>query len=430
MPVGKRAWLYVSRNKKRSVLLFLLLTALMTISLLGLALHAASKDAGKLLRSSIGGYFTIQSAADSDEKVDERLLQQVKTLDNISRYNGVDTYYLYTEGLQLMPGSNHGTGLVGEFMPKLIGCTDSSLHERFVAVSFQLKEGRHIQADDQGKAVISEAVAGRNHLSLGDTIHGSAVNGVRGWPPHAWGAEQDFEIVGIYTTVRNEPVSPSTPECDLQENIIFTDIAAAKAFYQSKFPDRDPEEYEYGSGIMLFLEDPAHMEETVAALKTQPYADWDGLILSENNAAYTQAAGPIQQIEVISLLLLLVILVLSVAILALILLLWTRERTTEAGILISMGLSPRSVMKQIILENDMVGAPAFLAAALLSRGISGILERWLGGLLQNICLADYIGLPQLAVVLLCAAAVIAVSVLLACIPFLRQKPREILTTLS
>ena len=99
MPIHKRAWLYVTRNKKRTVLLFLLLVVLMTISLLGLALYGACGDAVKELRSSIGGYFTIQTAADSREKTDEELLQQVRTLNNVSKYNGVDTYYMYVDGL-------------------------------------------------------------------------------------------------------------------------------------------------------------------------------------------------------------------------------------------------------------------------------------------------------------------------------------------
>ena len=64
MPTTKRAWLYVIRNPKRTVLLLILLAALMTISLLGLALYSASGDAVKELRSSIGGYFTIQQSSE------------------------------------------------------------------------------------------------------------------------------------------------------------------------------------------------------------------------------------------------------------------------------------------------------------------------------------------------------------------------------
>ena len=95
MPLQKRAWLYVVRNKKRTVLLLILLIALMTISLLGLALYSASGDAVRELRSSIGGYFTIQQSAESTQRTDEQLLEQVRTLDNISKVNGVDTYYMY-----------------------------------------------------------------------------------------------------------------------------------------------------------------------------------------------------------------------------------------------------------------------------------------------------------------------------------------------
>lgn len=430
MPTHKRAWLYVIRNKKRTVLLFLLLVVLMTISLLGLALYGASGDAVKELRSSIGGYFTIQAAADSREKTDEELLQQVRTLNNVSKYNGVDTYYMYVDGLELIPGSYSGTGMPGEFVPKFIGCTDSSLHERFIASSFMLADGRQITADDEHKAMISKEIAQLNGLSVGDTVTASVVEGVAGWQPSHYGTQVEFEIVGIYSVTRNEPTSPTTPESELQENIIFTDINTAKELYRIKFPDRTAEEYDYSSGIMLFLDDPALMEQTVADLKAQPYADWDDFIISENNAVYQQAAGAIQKAETISFFLLIVILVLSIGILALILLMWTRERMTEVGILISLGISTKGITKQIVLENYIVGLPAFAVSVLLSFALSGTIGKMIGSLLQDLQLTSYIGPMQLAVVLAGAAVVILIAVLLASISIMRKKPKDILTDLS
>lgn len=429
MPTIKRAWLYVIRNLKRTVLLLILLVALMTISLLGLALYAASGDAVKELRSSIGGYFTIQQSAEGTQKTDEQLLEQVRTLDNVSKVNGVDTYYMYCEGLELVPGSYNGI-LPGECVPKFIGCTESALHERFVAVSYQLADGRQITAEDEHKAMISKEVAEMNGLSVGDTLHASVVEGVAGWQPEHAGTQVDFEIVGIYSVTRSEPASPSTPESELQENVVFTDINTAKELYQIKYPDRSAEQYNYTSGIMLFLNDPAQMEQTVADLKTQPYADWDNFVISENNARYEQTAGAIQKAETISFFLLIVILVLSVGILALILLMWTRERMTEVGILISLGISPKAITGQIVLENYYVALPSFLIAALLSFGLSGVIGNAIGGLLQDIKLASYIGAVQLVIVAVCAAVVIAVSVLLASISILRKKPKDILTDLS
>ena len=387
MPTTKRAWLYVIRNPKRTVLLLILLVALMTISLLGLALYSASGDAVKELRSSIGGYFTIQQSAEGTQKTDEQLLEQVRTLDNVSKINGVDTYYMYCDGLDLVHGSYSGTGLPGEYVPKFIGCTESALHERFVAVSYQLADGRHITAEDKHKAMISKEVAELNGLSVGDTLHASIVEGVAGWQPEHTGTQVDFEIVGIYLVTRSEPVTPGTLESELQENVIFTDINTAKELYQLKFPDRTAEQYNYSGGLMLFLDDPARMEQTVAALKAQPYADWDGFIISENNARYEQTAGAIQKAETISFFLLIVILVLSIGILALILLMWTRERMTEVGILISLGISPKGITGQIVLENYYVALPAFLIAALLSLSLFGVIGNAIGGQQQRVAIA-------------------------------------------
>ena len=426
MSTTKRAWLYVRRHTKRTVLLLLLFTILMTVSLLGLALHTASSAAIRELRSSIGGYFMLQTGADGNEKTGDALLDQVKTLDNISRWNGVDTYYLYTEGLELVPGANYGSGAVGARMPKFIGCLDTSLHERFLSASFHLAEGRHITPDDVHTAIISQDVAQRNGLAVGGTITGSVTAGVRDWQENAYGTEVTLEIVGIYAAAREQAVSAMTQESEIQENIIFTDISTAKELFLIKFPARTAADYTYSSGLMLFLEDPARMEETVALLKQQPYANWDGLVISENSAAYQQAAGPIQKAASISLFLLAVILVISIVILSLTLLMWLRERMTEIGILISLGLSARDICGQMLLENYIVAAPAYVLSAALSAAFAGQAGRLAGGVLDGVRLDA----AQAVTVLACAAAVILVTVLLASVSIMRRHPRDIFTDLS
>lgn len=426
MPTSKRAWLYVTRSRKRTVLLFLLFTVLMTVSLCGFALHAASRKAVAELRSSIGGYFTIHTGAEGTERADQALLDQVKTLDNIRAFNGLDTYYLYAEGLSLMPGSWYGSGTVNENTPKFIGCTESALHERFLTSSFQLEEGSPITEGDLHKALISREVAVMNNLSVGDTLRAGAAEGLRDWPMNGENTSVVFQIAGIYVPTRKEPASPFKPEWDLQENMIFTDIQTAKEIAAVKFPQRAAEEYVYSSGIMLFLQDPAQMEETIALLRQQDYAGWDGLLIYENSAAYQQAVAPIQKVSTISLFLLLVILVISVAILSLTLLLWTRERTREFGILISMGIPAKGLCGQLLLENYMVAFPAFV----VSLALSAILSDGLGSLFGDTLARVQLHPMQALAVLVCAAGVILLTVLLASVSIPRRKPREILIVLS
>lgn len=426
MTTIKRAWLYVRRNKKRTISLFLLFTVLITISMIGFALHAASKNAVKELRSSIGGYFTIEMGADSKDKTDEALLTQLRTRDHISRYNGVDTYYLYTGELTLLAGCYRGTGMTGAFTPKMIACTDSSLHERFLSSSFQLIEGRHLTENDQSKAVISREVAQMSGLSLGDTFSGCTRDNLRGWQSEFGEFETTFEIVGIYQATRSEAVEPGTPECDLQENIVFTDISTAKQFYQVKFPDRSSEEYQYSSGFMLFTDDPVNIPAVVADLKQQSFADWDSFVISENSAAYQQAAAPIQKAETISFFLLIIILLISIGILSLILLMWTRERMTEIGILISLGISPKRIFEQFLMENYLTAIPAFVGSAVLSILLSGSVGRFMGRLGEQL----RVGVPQMLTVFICTIAVILVTVFLTSISIMRKNPKDILIDLS
>lgn len=426
MTTTRRAWLYVCRNKKRTILLFLLFMVLITISLLGFALNTASKNAVKELRSSIGGYFTIQTGVDSTEQTDEALLTQIKNLDHISKYNGIDMYFLCTEELSLLPGLYHGMGTTDEFTPKMLACTDTSLHERFLTSSFQLIEGRHITETDTAKAIISKDVAERSGLTVGDTFNGCTKDDLRSWNPEAGSFDVTFEIVGIYQTTRSEAVAPGTPEYELQENIVFTDINTAKQMYQVKFPDRSPEEYRYSSGFMFFVDDPVNIPQVVEDLKQRPFANWDSFVISENSAAYQQAAAPIQKAETISFFLLFVILVISIGILALVLLMWTRERMTEIGILISLGISPKEIFEQILLENYITAVPAFVVSILLSMLLSGGVGRLIGTMADQI----HIGVGQILIVLICTAAVILITVFLASISIMRKNPKDILIDLS
>ena len=426
MTTTRRAWLYVCRNKKRTILLLLLFIVLITISLLGFALNTASKNAVKELRSSIGGYFTIQTGVDSAEQTDEALLTKIKNLDHISKYNGIDMYFLCTEELSLLPGLYHGMGTTDEFTPKLLACTDTSLHERFLTSSFQLIEGRHITETDTAKAIISKDVAERSGLTVGDTVNACTKDDLRSWNPEAGSFDVTFEVVGIYQTTRSEAVAPGTPEYVLQENIVFTDINTAKQMYQVKFPDRSAEEYRYSSGFMFFVDDPVNIPQVVEDLKQQPFADWESFVISENSAAYQQAAAPIQKAETISFFLLLIILVISIGILALVLLMWTRERMTEIGILISLGISPKGIFEQILLENYITAVPAFIVSILLSMLLSGGVGRLIGTMADQI----HIGAGQILIVLICTAAVILITVFLASISIMRKNPKDILTDLS
>lgn len=407
-------------------MLFLLLTVLMTISSSGFVLFTASKAAKQDLHRSIGGYFMIQTGMDGIDKTDDKLLREIQKLDHVARYNGMDTYYLFTEGLKLVQGSHFGTGNVEEFMPKFIGCIDSSLHERFWTSSLQLQEGRHIVPEDIHKVILSEQVAEQNGLTIGDIITASVVEGVRDWRENAYGTQVSLEIVGIYSPLRKEAKHPTTPESEIQENILFTDIHTAKELFLIRFPNRAQADYIYSSGLMFFLDDPACMEETISLLKQQPYADWNHLIISQNSELYEQAAGSIQKIQTLSLFLMGTILILGIGVLTLVLYMWTRERTAEIAVLLSLGFSKWEIYIQLLIESYIVTIPAAGVSVLLSTFAVKQLGERMGDILNHFRL----GVLEISILLISVISIILISVLLSCISIMRKQPRDILTDLS
>ena len=268
-------------------------------------------------------------------------------------------------------------------------------------------------------------LAEKNGLSVGDTVTLSVVEGVRDWLENAYGTQVNLKIVGIYATTHNEPASPSTPESELQENIFFTDSTTAKELFVIRFPNRTIGDYTYSSGIMLFLKDPSRMDETVSLLKQQPCADWDGLVVTPNDTAYQKAAGPILKAATISRFMLLTILVISIVILALILLMWTRERVHEIGILISLGRPAGDIYRQLLLENYIVAVPAYIVSVLISAILAGQLVSAVSGASVQV----HLDAVHAVLVLACSAGVIFLAVLIASAAILRKKPREILIDL-
>ena len=126
----------------------------------------------KILRETMGGYFKIGTDYSQGYagQVDEAMVQKVMDAGGMKAYNGMDITYLMTEDLELQPGRFTGEGDRKAKLARFLGNTDTSLNEYFVLRYYTLEEGRHIGPEDEGKAVISRALAERNQLSLGDTF--------------------------------------------------------------------------------------------------------------------------------------------------------------------------------------------------------------------------------------------------------------------
>ncbi len=457
MSLYKRAILFLTRKKNKTIVLLLILTIISTLVLTCLSVGRAADIAAADLRKSLGGYFKIESDYDSGQVgfADDNLVQDVIQNGGIKAYNGMTIQYMMTDGLQLTPGRFTSQGDPKASMARFLSNTDSSLHEYFYLRSFSLTEGRHINPDDQFTAVISSVLASDNNLTVGDSFTVS-------YPPETlpddtdqFQTQYDLTVIGIYA-VESEQTSNSSDvaECDIQENFIFTDTASLRAMQENLTGKRTTR---FSSGVAFFVSDPRELNSIVDRLSDLTDYDWDGFKIIKNNKAYNDSAVPLERMAGLITTFLLIIIFVSVVMLSLILVMWMKDRKYEIGILLSVGIRKTGIIAQHITENLLIAVLAFF----ISWGISGFAaarvgDMLLGGIAEQTqevegdhfsreiyydpvevreiqpeeLLSIQVGTTELVTIIGIGFLIVILSTGLSSIMVIRMKPKEILSSFS
>ncbi|MDO4274288.1 MAG: ABC transporter permease [Eubacteriales bacterium] len=375
MKAHHRAFLYITRKTGKSVLLLLTLFVMMVLLISGMSVRFASKSAAAQVRERIGGYFKISSddsKANTENMVNQVLVNRISALNGIKESNVMDACYMDISGLGLKPGKFSGIGDDKAHLTRILGNKNTSLHEYFSLGIFELTEGRHVEASDVGKALISEELAQLNNLGLGDHFI---------MQPPGDGADYgsslktyELEIVGMFAEVQETHISQETPECDMPANFIFTDIGTTQQIIQDV---KSGEDAFYSGGAVFFVKDPENLNQLVRDIRELDIFDSNNIKLTVNNAGYQSSMEPLKQLSNISLLMLTFIAVIGVVLLTLILTLWERDRIYEAGILISVGIPKRNLLWQHFLECASIFLVAFCISTAVLLPVGTRMGDWL-----------------------------------------------------
>lgn len=107
---------------------------------------------------------------------------------------------------------------------------------------------RHIEPDDVDKAVISEDLAKKNNLKIGDSF--AMFPDAESLPQAQKAVAGNLEIIGIYQVEElSKTDGMDTAECDMDENFIFTDTSFIRRM-QEQILNR--EIHEYSKGAVFF----------------------------------------------------------------------------------------------------------------------------------------------------------------------------------
>ena len=360
-----RAWLYITRKRSKSVLLFLILLVLTTLVTAGVAVGNAAGRASLELRRTMGSYFKIeenQQYTGARTAITDVLVERIAGLSEIKNFNKIILQYLMVPDLVLEPGRFTGEMDERAKLTRFLGVTESRLHEYFLLRSLQLKEGKQIGPEDEGAALISETLAKQNGLKVGDIITGAfSQEGSRAMQKESGnettevktlpengdeGKRYEWKIAGIFEVNTEVKRDAMTAECDLLNNFIFVDEKSLMRV-QADISSENAGKYRQAS---FFVDDPAQIEHVMAQVRGIDGVNWDSLQINVNEQAYTRASEPLKRLELYSRLFLIIIIVISVVLLTLILTLWMRDRRQEIGVLMASGIRKRSLIGQHLTE--------------------------------------------------------------------------------
>ncbi|MDO5602555.1 MAG: hypothetical protein Q4G07_07275 [Oscillospiraceae bacterium] len=244
----KRAFLYVTRKKGKSILLFIILLVMATFVLTGLSIQKASENAQLDLRRSLGGKFDILvDWENSPYIVKENLQEEVdketgKTSTSFLQYSTVQLTPDNISDIQAIPGVKYCSARQTALAPfeefslfpgtaggdakykshtKVLGVYSTEDDELFTAGTLALVKGRHISGGDSHVAVISQDLAERSGLQIGDYITTHSYNTKE---QNFTGEEIRVQIIGLFAPDAVEQFGELVTTYDKIQNRVFVDL--------------------------------------------------------------------------------------------------------------------------------------------------------------------------------------------------------------
>ena len=372
----KRAFSYTTRKRGKTLILLLTLFVISTFVLTGLSILAAADQSALSLRQSVGGSIKLELDKDNRQNwtyqqgvggalvgytgtpITDEDIEKVMSVKGIHGYNGVGDGSVFAMDFSFISGFSFGPGSDYSRLPSV---SNSEYFNYFQRGAFKLVEGRHITPEDDHAVLISTALAERNGLKLGDTITVQCCYDAGGYP------NVSLKIIGIYKSTLDDG-GFTTTSTDKRNRLIIDHKAMQEIMMHDVI--------QYDNGVEFFVDDPRDIDKIAAQIQKLDL-DWSCFKLTVDNTAYEAVASSLTAMQNMVTGLIIGIVIVSIGILALILNMWIKQRTHETGILLSIGVSKVKIVAQYILETLIIAVIAFglsyFSSGAIAQGTSNLL---------------------------------------------------------
>lgn len=398
----QRAWRSLCRKPMKSALLFCVVLVISLLLLCGFSARTATIAANDSTRQAVGASFLLEANAENRAQrlaaASAKIGEREGTADGVHQgkrmVNGQEMWQIWTdnsfETLQRediekiaqtagladytittapeavksvgfsriedagadQSGDAGGVALFGERQMRL--------NTNVSAGILTLAEGRWITPSDDHACVISQALAEKNTLDLGDDISFASLDGK--------GSTEQATIVGIFREA--QPLTPyMSGDTYRAENVIFCDL---------DLPEQVSGEGALYERAIFSVADVDNYDSVKAAL-LQTDIDWSRYDLIDNNGNLETLAANFGSLAQTSDGMIVACCGCGLALLLFVLAFWVRTRRRELGIFCALGARKRALWLQLLSEALVVSVPAlalsFAAAPLVSDGIGSALAQ-------------------------------------------------------
>ena len=412
MTIIKRAWTAVTRKRRRSLTIALIMTLIFTLLIGTLTVQQTMAQLKQSIERNIRAGFSIASKQPSGE-VPMDIAQRVQRAGGVKAHNFQTETTAGLPSKQLVDTAGSGVQLdsnvAGE--AKVTGATESNLLGEFTGRFYQLEQGKHLTANDQNAALIHKTFADKNNIKPGDKLDITKD-----------GRRVTVTVMGIFS---GKGEKPAVLQSDMAENHLITNLAAAQQLTGSQQLTR----------ATYFAENPHQLKSLTDRTKSLPNVDWKKFSLTDNGAAFASVLQNIAGIQNILTIATIGAAGAGLAVLSLVLVFWVRGRLHEIGILLSIGTSKRQIIGQLLAELAIIAAVSSVFAlaigSVASSQISTALtaqtdqsQRTEKTVVQTAPPATYLEAFAFGYVVVLLSAIAATA------PIMRQSPKQILAKLS
>lgn len=452
----KNAFAYVTRKSLKSLIILLVITAMATLSMVGLAIKDATNKAAAKTFGDITNSFTMEinrqvnmgTARGGGNIRNEDINKIVKSgyvNGYIKRIGAVADLVGYEIIRTDATNQNEDAERIEKFKSTVMvtGVNDSSQDTKFVAGTFRLVEGKHLGKNDKNKVLIHKDLAEKNNLKVGDKIK------IRSNQYDADNEKQadetiEVEIKGLFDGHNQGGVSAAV---ELYENNIISDIDTAAKLYGNT------EQTAVYQDATFFVKGDQNLDKVIKKVEGLDI-DWQNYTLVKSTSNYPALQQSISGIYSSANKLFVGGIIFAGIVVSLLLFLWMNSRKKEVAVLLSIGRTKKEIAIQFAAELAFITIPAyiisFFAAGALGKVIGNkVLRSVTGGITDGIAkesassglgggaevdgfnktltsLDVIINTRAFIYVVLFMTVILAISLIISTYHILRKRPKELL----